>query len=143
MLVDFEGEPTKFLGMKWQQISDDESLTIILSQEVTISALVEELGLEYANSVPTPYRYGCPVDKIMSAHHLPPSRIQVAQEKLQSVVGSLTWLTCGTHIDIAMITNMLAQYIHSATPSHVAAARYVEKYLKGCKSLGITFTTQQ
>ena len=58
MLVDFEGEPTKFLGMKWQQIADDESLTIHLSQEADISALVEELGLEDANSVHTPYIYG-------------------------------------------------------------------------------------
>ena len=51
MLAEFEGEPTKFLGMKWQQITDYESLTIHLLQEATISALVEELGLEDANSV--------------------------------------------------------------------------------------------
>ena len=30
MLVDFEGEPKKVLGMKWQKIADDESLTIHL-----------------------------------------------------------------------------------------------------------------
>ena len=74
MLVDFEGEPKKFLGMKWQQIIDDESLTIHLSQEATISALVEEIFLEDANSVYTPYISVCPVDKIIYADHLPPSR---------------------------------------------------------------------
>ena len=69
----------KLFGMKWQQIADDESLTIHLSQESTISTLVEELVLEDVNSVQTPYRSGCPVDKIPSADHLPPSWLQSAQ----------------------------------------------------------------
>ena len=58
MLVYFEGETKNFLGMKWQQIADDESLAIHLLQEATISALVEEIGLEDVNSVHTPYRSG-------------------------------------------------------------------------------------
>ena len=98
MLVDFEGEPKKFLGMKWQKIVDDESLTIYLSQDATISALVEELGLEDVNSVYTPNRSGCPVDKIPSAYHLPPSILKSAQEQLQSVASSLKCLACGTRI---------------------------------------------
>eukprot|EP00957_Ditylum_brightwellii_P030677 2324886-Ditylum_brightwellii.AAC.1 len=36
---------------------------------------------------------------------------------------------------------MLAQYLHKTTPSHVAAAKYVLKYLKGNKNLSITFST--
>ena len=39
--VDFEGEPKKFLGMKWQKSSDNESITIHLQKEATTSALVE------------------------------------------------------------------------------------------------------
>ena len=61
--------------MKWQKIAYDESLTINLSQEATISALVEELGIEDANSVHTSYRSRCPVDNILSADHLLPSRL--------------------------------------------------------------------
>ena len=38
---------------------------------------------------------------------------------------------------------MLAHHLHSANPSHVAAARYVVKYLKGYKFLVITLTTKQ
>ena len=63
--------------MKWQQIADDDSLTIHTSQEATISVLVKELGLEDANSVRPPYRSGCPVDKIQpdleGLIHMPPS----------------------------------------------------------------------
>ena len=43
-----------WLGMKWHKIADDDSLTIYLSQEATISALVDELGLEDANIVHSP-----------------------------------------------------------------------------------------
>ena len=81
-LADFEGEPKIFLGMKCQQVADNESLTIHMLQESTISMLVEELGLEDANSVHPPYISGCPVDKIMSVDHLPPSRLKSVQEKL-------------------------------------------------------------
>ena len=78
MLVEFEGEPKKFLGMKCQKIADDESLTNHLSQEATISALVEELSLEDAKSVHTPYISGCPIDKIPYADHLPPLQITIS-----------------------------------------------------------------
>ena len=56
MLVHYEGEPKMVLGMKWRKISDNEIITIHLFQDATISALVEELGLEDANSVHPPYR---------------------------------------------------------------------------------------
>ena len=72
MLIDFEGEPKKFLGMKWQKIADDDILTIHLSQEATTSALVEEICLEYTNIVHPPLRSGYPFDKIPSTDHLPP-----------------------------------------------------------------------
>ena len=60
MLVDFEGEPKKFLGMKCQKIADDDSLTIHLSKEATIRVLVEELGLEDVNSVHPPLHIQIP-----------------------------------------------------------------------------------
>ena len=72
MLVDFKGEPKKFLGMKWQKIADDQSLNIHMSQKATIRSLVEELGLEDADSVHPPYISWCPVDKITSVDHLTP-----------------------------------------------------------------------
>ena len=70
MIIDFEGEPKKCLGMKWHQIAYNGSFTVHMSQEVAISALVEELGLENANCVHTPNRFGCPADNIRSTDHL-------------------------------------------------------------------------
>ena len=59
--------------MKWKQIANDQSLTIHISKEATISALVEELGLEDANNVHPPYRPGCPVDSFCR----PPPPLQI------------------------------------------------------------------
>ena len=56
-------------------------------------------------------------------------------------MGNLNWLSVGTGLDtIATITNILAKYMHCATPSHVMAAKYVVRYLKGCPDLGISFS---
>ena len=131
--------PNFFNAWNDSKISDDESLTIHLSREDTICTIAEELILEYANSVHTPYRSEYTFDKITSPYQPPTSRLQSEQENFQSVVGSLNWLACGTRIDIATITNMLAHHLHSATQSHVVAERYVSKYLQGRKYLGITF----
>ena len=141
MPIEFKGEPKNIFGVKWQQITDDQILAIHLSPEATIIAIVEEIGLEDKNSVQNPYMSGCSVDKIPSVDHLPPSRLQAAQEQIQSFLGSLNWLVCCMCIDISKITNMLAHHLHSATPSHMVSACYVVKYLNGYKSLGITFTT--
>ena len=42
-----------------------------------------------------------------------------------------------------MIANMLVQHLHSTTTLHMEEARYMVKYIKGCKFLGIMFTMQQ
>ena len=55
------------------------------------------------------------------------------------MVGTLNWLSLSTIPDIATITNMLSYNLHNATPSHVAAAKYVIRYLTGTKELGIEF----
>ena len=96
MLVDFEGDLKMFLGMKWQQIADNESLTIHLPKEATIRAIVEELGLVDANSFPTPYISGCPADKIPSADHPPPFYI-TSSTRATPVSCWLPQLTCLCH----------------------------------------------
>eukprot|EP00957_Ditylum_brightwellii_P109886 8382447-Ditylum_brightwellii.AAC.1 len=37
---------------------------------------------------------------------------------------------------------MLSQHLTKATPSHVATAKNVVKYLKGCKNLSICFSME-
>ena len=75
-------------------------------------------------------------------NNLPPHVLKTAQELLRTIVGSLNWLGVSTRPDIATITNLLAHYMHSATPSHVAAAKYVLRYLKGTSHMGIRFSSR-
>ena len=57
-------------------------------------------------------------------------------------MGALNWLTTETRSDIATITNMLSVYLHNATHSHLSAAKYVIKYLKGTSDFGICISTK-
>eukprot|EP00957_Ditylum_brightwellii_P113233 8635269-Ditylum_brightwellii.AAC.1 len=123
MLVDFIDDPTHFLGLQIETVKEENDLTIFLSQQASIEALIDELELALANTSQTPYRSGYPVDKIPVESTLPQKKLQQAIDNMQSIVGSLNWLSCGTRIDIATITNILAQYMNNATPSHVAAAK--------------------
>jgi hypothetical protein len=61
---------------------------------------------------------------------------------MQVLIGCLTWLSLSTRPDIATITNLLAQYTVKATQSHINAAKRVIRYLKGTKSLGISFNSK-
>lgn len=87
----------------------------------------------------TPYRSGYSVDKIPMDTNLPPHVLKTSQEFLQTIVASLSWLGVSTRLDIVIITNLLAYYMQSATPSHVVTAKYVLRYLKGTSHMGIRF----
>eukprot|EP00957_Ditylum_brightwellii_P208746 15358763-Ditylum_brightwellii.AAC.1 len=142
MLVKFTSEPAHFLGIQFETIKEDNDITIFLSQEATIKVLITELSLDLANTVQSPYRSGYPIDKIPTSSNLPPATLLATQNLMRSIAGLLNWLSCETRIDVTTVMNILAKYMHSATPSHVVAAKYVVKYLKGCKHLGITFSTK-
>eukprot|EP00957_Ditylum_brightwellii_P040640 3076087-Ditylum_brightwellii.AAC.1 len=68
---------------------------------------------------------------------LPHEKLEKAQQDLQSMLDLLDWLACGTRIDIATITSILVQHLSRQTPYHVAAEKYIIKYLKGCSKHGI------
>ena len=74
--------------------------------------------------------------------YLPLSVREKIEDDLRSYVGSLNWLGTCTHPDISTITNIISRYLHKATPSHISAAKYDIKYLKGTLSYGIQFTSK-
>ena len=136
------GPVTHFLGIKFSTIHhDDGNITTKLSQEAFVDTLQTQAGLdEEAVSEPlTPYRSGCPIDTIP----LDPTTLLAQQEKLnaqlQTLVGSLNWLSMSTRPDIAPVTNFLAKYTTTATKNHIQAAKHVVRYLKGMQNLGISF----
>ena len=137
--VDFMGNVTHFLGLRFQWRQQQQSLQVHLSQEAFADNLIQQAGLDQfsTKSNLTPFRSGNPVDSI------PTTTKQNADKstEMRSYVGSLLWLSLGTRPDLSTITNILAKYQNNPSPQHIAAAKYAIKYLKGTKHLGITFSS--
>ena len=141
-LVSFQNHPKLFLGIRLtKKTLPQNKFSIHLSQEVIIDSLKSEHNL--SNSCipkPTPYRSGLPVDKVPPTPNLPHAVQRQTEDTLRSLVGSFNWLAISTRPDIATITNLLAQYLHRASPGHVASAKHVLRYLIGTSNLGIEFS---
>ena len=145
MGVDFDPDPQHFLGLKIECSWDATNhVHIFLSHEAFINSLLITYNLHTSSFTPLiPYCSGYPVDKIPMDTNLPPHVLQTSQELFCTIVGSLNWLRVSTCPDISTITNLLAHYMHSTTPSHVAAAKYVLRYLKGTSHMSIRFSTRE
>ena len=70
---------------------------------------------------------------------MPQNERDKLKQQLQSYVGSLLWLSQATRPDLSVITSILAKHQNNPSPGHIAAAKYVIKYLKSTKSMGIAF----
>ena len=142
--MDLNGPVSYFLGLKFTPTyHDDGNLSVKLSQEAFIDTLRQQANLDGDDvSEPlTPYRNGHPIDTIPLEPDLPLAEQQQQNATLQTLVGSLNWLSTSTRPDIAPVTNFLAKYNNKASKGHIKAAKYVIRYLKGTKSLGITFSS--
>ena len=141
--TDFNGRIGYFLGINHRiQEHPDGHLTIHLHQEAFIDSLLAQHHLDkpHINTKTTPYKSGLPVDKIANVTYPPSQQAQITSE-YQQIVGSLNWLATSTRLDIAPITNLLAKHSSNPSEGHLAHCKHVLKYLKGSKSLGISFSS--
>ena len=139
--VDFMGDVTHFLGMKFTWTRKDSHLSAHLSQSAFIDNLAQEVGFDPLSTKhpKTPYRSGLPIDSIPCD---PMSIADRAKLKLrmQQIMGSpLQWLSQCTRPDIATAVSILAQYQNSPSSGHLQSARHIVKYLMGTSSYGIVF----
>ena len=142
--VDFQKEISHFLGVKFTNVvHKDGHVDIFMTQTADIDTLVADTGLDKPDSLSakTPYRSGYPVDTIPHKD-MPISERHKLNKQLQKIVGSLNWLANITRPDISTITNILSQYNNNCSPGHLDAAKYVVRYLKGCSTLGICFSSK-
>ena len=140
--VDFMGDVSHFLGIKFSWHRTSTNLCAHLSQSAFIDNLAEELGLDKLSTKhpKTPYRSGLPIDSIPDETVSASTRDSL-KLRMQQIMGSLQWLSHCTRPDIATATSILAQYQNTPSPGHLQSARYIVKYLKGTSSLGITFNS--
>ena len=142
--TDFNGQIGYFLGINFDCTRhDDNDVTIHLSQEAFIDNLCEMAGLssEAVNTVKTLYKSGYPVD-IIPYLPLPTQEQDALIHTMQVYIGCLTWLSISTRPDIATITNILAKYTTKCNNGHIDQVKRTIRYLKGTKSLGVSFSSK-
>jgi hypothetical protein len=138
--VDFMGPMNYFLGCRYDWIRQpDGSLSVHISQEGFVDAVLDKFGLEHFRNASTPYRSGLPIDRIPHDENLPPGLRARIQKELQSLLGCFNWLTTSTRPDIGVATSLLAQYQSNPSQGHLDGAKYVLRYLGTTKDRGIAF----
>ena len=141
--VTFDTEIDYFLGIKFDNTRHkDGNVTIKLSQTAYIDELCKTTNLagNAINTPTSPYRSGLPIDSIPTVEYDEITQ-QKLTTKLQTIVGSLNWLSVSTRPDISTVTSMLAKYCRKPSQGHIDAALRVIRYLKGTRKLKIKFTT--
>ena len=140
--VEFMGQVSYFLGIRFQWRQTDNNVKVHLSQEAFADNLIQQAGLHHISTTTntTPYKSGAPVDTIKPTNLLPQEKARIESE-LRSYVGSLLWLSQGTRPDLATITSLLAQHQNNPSPKHIDYAKYAIKYIKGTKTHGIQFSS--
>ncbi|KAK6161819.1 hypothetical protein DH2020_005200 [Rehmannia glutinosa] len=123
------GEVHYFLGIEAQKLSSG----ILLNQTKYISDLLTKTNMLHCKASSTPYCSGQKLSLNDSSPFSLPSLYR-------STVGSLQYLTM-TRPDIAYVVHKPSQFLHAPTESHWTACNKVLRYLKGSKSLGVTFTS--
>jgi hypothetical protein len=139
--TDFNGQIGYFLGINFEcKKHPDGNVSIHLSQEAFIENLCQLANLDHetVNPTATPYKSGYPSDSIPYKPSTPDKQKELIH-KMQTLIGSLTWLSMSTRPDIATITNILAKYTTKCTEQHINYVKHVIRYLKGSKSLGISY----
>ena len=124
--IDFNGQVSCFLGIKFNAVKhDDGEVDILMNQPAFIKHLAHTAGLSDVTTIPTaPYRNGFPMDSIPT-----PTIHNNDQDKLtktmHQLVGSLNWLAISTRPNISTITNMIVKYTSAPSKQHIQAAKQV------------------
>eukprot|EP00957_Ditylum_brightwellii_P005458 417405-Ditylum_brightwellii.AAC.1 len=118
-----------------------DNVSVHLSQEAFIDALLDNFDFVLSNPVLSPFCPGTPVDTKPPNPGLSPEEQEKATALLCSFVGLFNWLASATCLNLTTITNILSLHMKHAKFHHVNAAHYVLCYLCGCKQHGIYFST--
>ena len=142
--VSFDSEVNYFLGVKFNHKKyKDGHVEITMSQTAYIDELCKltKLNGEAVNTPASPYHSGYPIDAIPQEEY-----DEIVQQRytlqLQTIVGSLNWLSVSTRPNIATVTSLLAKYCRKPSKGHIDAALRVVRYLKGTKNLKLKFSSR-
>jgi hypothetical protein len=134
------GRPKMLLGMGINQNPTDNSIKIF--QTAYIDSLLKKHGLEDANPVSTPLDPNIKLDLDHDESNNSEMQGEISERVTTSyatLIGSLMYLAIGTRPDIAYSVQRLAQFTQNPKPVHWTAVKRIFRYLKGTRTLGITY----
>ena len=105
---------------------------LLLSQSKYASNVLHRFHMENAKPTKTPC---CPSTRLVPSDGVPFSD----PTEYRSMVGALQYLTF-THPDLAFSVHQLCHFMCHPTSTHLEAAKWVLRYIKGTLSFGISFT---
>jgi hypothetical protein len=109
-----------------------------MSQEKYIDNLLSKFNLSDVKSTKTPFDPGCSLSKEMCPV-TEEEKTLASKQPYRELVGSLMYLMVCTRPDIAFAICQLSRYGSNHGSGHWSALMHVIRYVKGTKSLGITF----
>ena len=126
------GELNKLVGIEIDQ--DRQNGTLKIKQTKYIEAILERYGMHNAN----------PVTILLDPNvklqpHKPDNHMPMTNGNYALITGSLMYTTIGTWPDIAYAMNKLCSFNVNPDLVHWGATKRVLKYLKGTKTLEITY----
>jgi transposase InsO family protein len=134
------GRPKMLLGMGISQNPEDHSIKLF--QTAYVDSLLKKHGLEDANPVSTPMDPNTKLDHDPNNTNDPVTEGDLSERASASyatLIGSLMYLAIGTRPDIAYSVQRLAQFTQDPKPVHWTAVKRIFRYLKGTRTLGLTY----
>ena len=125
------GKLSYFLGMKVSQ--NEENNSIWIGQCAYTESLLKTFGMEDCKPVSTP------VDISTKLTQATDEDSCIDQQKYQSAIGSLMYLSISTRPDISFAVSTLARFSSKPTKEHWTALKRLLRYLKGTTQYGILY----
>lgn len=126
------GEPDLFLGIQLRRHKDG----LFLHQEWYIQKLLERFDMTSASPVKTPLPKNTVLAEDPDEFLLDPETATL----YRAIVGALMFLMICTRPDIAFALSRLSKFSAKPGKSHLAAAKYTLRYIKGTRTYGILYT---
>ena len=127
------GAINQFLGMTITRDINNGTLTLVSQKH--IADILERFGMQDAKPAYTPL----PHKTVLRACTDDADRLSPACP-YRAVVGSLLYVATWTRPDISFAVSQIASFQDNPTNAHWQAAKHILRYLKGTRTLGLTFS---
>jgi Reverse transcriptase (RNA-dependent DNA polymerase) len=114
---------------------DRKTRTVALSQKALIDHIISQFGLSDAYPVSTPMDPGVKLSRVSPGPVSEEAAKRLALVPYRALVGSLLYVSMGTHPDISFAVQQLSQFLDCYNLTHWEAAKRVVHYLKGTRNL--------